>query len=73
MKLFTNPGQDWEYQLTEEEVRELEANGYDTAELRAKRAKRQKEQNEEEEERKAFQNPTNLDKLKPYLLSLIHI
>lgn len=67
MKLFTNPGQDWENQLTEEEVRELEAKGYDTAELRAKRAQRHKELDEEEEKREAFQNPTNLDKLKPYL------
>lgn len=70
MKLFTNPVSDWENQMTEEEIKQLEAQGCDVAELRAKRTEQQKmeekAEQEREEERAAFQNPTALDKLAPY-------
>lgn len=70
MKLFTNPVSDWENQMTEEEIKQLEAQGCNVAELRAKRTEQQKMEEEAkqewEEERAAFQNPTALDKLAPY-------
>lgn len=70
MKLFTNPVSDWENQMTEEEIKQLETQGCDVTELRAKRAEQQKieekAKQEWEETRAAFQNPIALDKLDSY-------
>lgn len=70
MKLFENPGSDWENLMTEEDIKKMEAQGCDVTELRAKRAKQKQEEQEteqkQEEKRAAFQNPTALDKLNPY-------
>lgn len=70
MKLFTNPVSDWENQMTEEEIKQLETQGCDVTELRAKRAEQQKKEEkakqEWEETRAAFQNPIALDKLDSY-------
>lgn len=70
MKLFTNPVSDWEGQMTEEDIKQMEDQGCDVTELRAKLANRKMEEQEVErrkaEEREAFQNPTILEKLDPY-------
>ena len=70
MKLFRNPVAEWENNMTEEDLKEMEAQGCDVTELRAKLSKRKAEEEElerrMEEEREAFQNPTDLDKLAPY-------
>lgn len=71
MALFVNPGKDWEKNMSEEDIAQMEAQGYDVTELRAKRAKfaeeEEKEYLREKEERENFKNPINLDKLNPYL------
>lgn len=71
MGLFVNPGKDWEYNMTEEDIATMEAQGCDVTEIREKRAQRAKEEAEEvrrqEEEIASFNNKTRLDKLKPYL------
>lgn len=71
MALFVNPGKDWEKNMSEEDIAQMEAQGYDVTELRAKRAKfaeeEEKEYLREKEERENFKNPTNLNKLTPYL------
>jgi len=71
MALFVNPGKDWEKNMSEEDIAQMESQGYDVTELRAKRAKsaeeEEKERLREKEERENFKNPTNLNKLAPYL------
>lgn len=49
MALFVNPGKDWEKNMSEEDIAQMESQGYDVTELRAKRAK-----SAEEEEKSAF-------------------
>lgn len=67
MALFVNPGKDWEKNMSEEDIAQMESQGYDVTELRAKRAKsteeEEKERLREKEERENFKNPTNLNKL----------
>ena len=74
MALFVNPGKDWEKNMSEEDIAQMESQGYDVTELRAKRAKsaeeEEKERLREKEERENFKNPTNLNKLAPYLQPL---
>ena len=57
--------------MSEEDIAQMESQGYDVTELRAKRAKsaeeEEKERLREKEERENFKNPTNLNKLAPYL------
>ncbi|MCS3041987.1 hypothetical protein [Bacteroides thetaiotaomicron] len=48
MALFVNPGKDWEKNMSEEDIAQMESQGYDVTELRAKRAK-----STEEEEKRA--------------------
>lgn len=48
MALFVNPGKDWEKNMSEEDIAQMESQGYDVTELRAKRAK-----SAEEEEKSA--------------------
>ncbi|UVQ69301.1 hypothetical protein NXX83_23380 [Bacteroides thetaiotaomicron] len=48
MALFVNPGKDWEKNMSEEDIAQMESQGYDVTELRAKRAK-----SAEEEEKKS--------------------
>ena len=71
MALFVNPGKDWEKNMSEEDIAQMESQGYDVTELRAKRAKsaeeEEKERLREKEERENFKNPTNPNKLAPYL------
>lgn len=71
MALFVNPGKDWEKNMSEEDIAQMESQGYDVTELCAKRAKsaeeEEKERLREKEERENFKNPTNLNKLAPYL------
>lgn len=56
MALFVNPGKDWEKNMSEEDIAQMESQGYDVTELRAKRAKsaeeEEKERLREKEERK---------------------
>ena len=40
MALFVNPGKDWEKNMSEEDIAQMESQGYDVTELRAKRAKK---------------------------------
>ena len=67
MALFVNPGKDWEKNMSEEDIAQMESQGYDVTELRAKRAKsaeeEEKERLREKEERENFKNPTTLNKL----------
>ena len=37
MALFVNPGKDWEKNMSEEDIAQMESQGYDVTELRAKR------------------------------------
>ena len=70
MALFVNPGKDWEKNMSEEDIAQMESQGYDVTELRAKRAKSAEEEERapsRKEERENFKNPTNLNKLAPYL------
>ena len=73
MALFVNPGKDWEKNMSEEDIAQMESQGYDVTELRAKRAKsaeeEEKESLREKEERENFKNPTNPNNLAPYLQS----
>ena len=71
MGLFINPMKDWEENITEEQINEMEAQGCDVSDLRKKLADKQEQAEEEErrqqEERDDFKNTTRLDKLSPYL------
>lgn len=75
MALFVNPGKDWEKNMSEEDIAQMESQGYDVTELRAKRAKsaeeEEKERLREKEERENFKNPTNLNKLAPVQIRII--
>ena len=44
MALFVNPGKDWEKNMSEEDIAQMESQGYDVTELRAKRAKSAEEE-----------------------------
>ena len=48
MALFVNPGKDWEKNMSEEDIAQMESQGYDVTELRAKRAKSAEEEEKEE-------------------------
>ena len=63
MAFFVNPGKDWENNLTEEDIAKLEAQGCDVSGLR----NRPPVPEDDDEEEEAFDNPTRLDRLKPYL------
>ena len=63
MAFFVNPGKDWENNLTEEDIAKLEAQGCDVSGLR----NRPPAPEDADEEEEAFDNPTRLDRLKPYL------
>lgn len=71
MGLFMNPAKDWENNLTEEDINQLEKQGCDVSGLRENLATRKESAKEElrceQEERDSFQNTTSLNKLKPYL------
>ena len=60
MALFVNPGKDSEKNMSEEDIAQMESQGYDVTELRAKRAKsaeeEEKERLREKEERENFKN-----------------
>ena len=47
MALFVNPGKDWEKNMSEEDIAQMESQGYDVTELRAKRAKSAEEEEKE--------------------------
>ena len=63
MAFFVNPGKDWENNLTEEDIAKLEAQGCDVNGLR----NRPSVPEDDEEGEETFDNPTRLDRLKPYL------
>ena len=42
MALFVNPGKDWEKNMSEEDIAQMESQGYDVTELRTKRARRKR-------------------------------
>lgn len=53
MALFVNPGKDWEKNMSEEDIAQMESQGYDVTELRAKRAKSAEEEKERLREKKS--------------------
>ena len=63
MAFFVNPGKDWENNLTEQDIVKLEAQGCDVNGLR----NRPSVPEDDEEGEETFDNPTRLDRLKPYL------
>lgn len=71
MGLFVNPMKNWEDHLTEEDIKEMEAQGHDVTEIRkkldAKKAAEEEEERRRQEERDNFKNTTRLEKLNPYL------
>ena len=68
MKLFRNAMTEWEKTMTEVELDKMEAQGCDVSIYREKlAARRAKEAEEEKRDRETWQNPTNLDKLEPYI------
>ena len=68
MKLFRNAMTEWEKTMTEVELDKMEAQGCDVSVYREKlAARRAKEAEEEKRDRETWQNPTNLDKLEPYI------
>lgn len=68
MKLFRNAMTEWEKTMTEVELDKMEAQGCDVSIYREKlAARRAKEAEQEKRNREMWQNPTNLDKLEPYI------
>lgn len=68
MKLFRNAMTEWEKTMTEVELDKMEAQGCDVSVYREKlAARRAKEAEQEKRDREMWQNPTNLNKLEPYI------
>ena len=63
MALFVNPGKDWEKNMSEEDIAQMESQGYDVTELRAKRAKSAEEEEKEEAKKDMGRMLDYIDKL----------
>ncbi|MEY8685158.1 hypothetical protein AB9N12_03115 [Bacteroides sp. AN502(2024)] len=68
MGLFKNAAVEWEKTMTENDLDEMEAQGVDVSAYRAKLAARRAQEAEQaKRDKEMWQNPTNLDKLIPYI------
>lgn len=68
MALFKNAATEWEKTMTENDLDQMEAQGLDVSKYREKlAARRAKEAEEAERDRELYKNPTQLDRLKPYM------
>lgn len=68
MGFFKNAAAEWEKTMTENDLDKMEAQGLDVSAYRVKlAARRAKEAEEENKDKELYWNPTNLDKLSPYI------
>ena len=68
MAFFKNAATEWEKTMTENDLDQMEAQGLDVSKYREKlAARRAKEAEEAKRDRELYKNPTQLDKLKPYM------
>ena len=68
MALFKNAATEWEKTMTEKDLDQMEAQGLDVSKYREKlAARRAKEAEEARRDRELYKNPTQLDRLKPYM------
>lgn len=68
MGFIKNAATEWEKTMTENDLDQMEAQGLDVTEYREKlAARRAKEAEEAKRDRELYKNPTQLDKLKPYM------
>lgn len=68
MKFFKNAITEWEKTMTENDLDKMEAQGLDVSAYRIKlAARRAKEAEQAKRDREMWQNPTNLDRLTPYV------
>lgn len=67
MKLFRSALDDWDKDMTEEDLRKMEAQGCDVLAYREKlAARRQQEAAQKAQDLAKYHNPTDLTKLDPY-------
>lgn len=68
MGFFKNAATEWEKTMTENDLDKMEAQGLDVSAYRAKlAARRAKEAEQAKRDKEMWQNPTDLDKLAPYI------
>lgn len=68
MGLFKNAAAEWEKTMTENDLDKMEAQGLDVSAYRAKLAARRAQEAEQaKKDKEMWQNPTNLEKLTPYI------
>ena len=68
MGIFKNAATEWEKTMTENDLDQMEAQGLDVSKYREKlAARRAKEAEEARRDRELYKNPTQLDRLKPYM------
>lgn len=68
MALFKNAATEWEKTMTENDLDQMEAQGLDVSKYREKlAARRAKEAEEARRDKELYKNPTQLDRLKPYM------
>lgn len=68
MAFFKNAATEWEKTMTENDLDQMEAQGLDVSKYREKlAARRAKEAEEAKRDRELYKNPTQLDKMKPYM------
>lgn len=68
MGLFKNAAAEWEKTMTENDLDQMEAQGLDVSKYREKlAARRAKEAEEAKRDSELYKNPTQLDRLKPYM------
>ena len=68
MALFKNAATEWEKTMTENDLDQMEAQGLDVSNYREKlAARREKEAEEAKRNSELYKNPTQLDRLKPYM------
>lgn len=68
MALFKNAATEWEKTMTENDLDQMEAQGLNVSKYREKlAARRAKEAEEAKRDRELYKNPTQLDRLKPYM------
>lgn len=68
MGFFKNAASEWEKTMTENDLDKMEAQGLDVSAYRVKLAARRAQEAEEaKKDKEMWQNPTNLDKLTPYI------
>lgn len=68
MGFFKNAAAEWEKTMTESDLDKMEAQGLDVSAYRAKlAARRAKEAEQAQKDKEMWQNPTDLDKLTPYV------